>query len=106
MSKKNKKNQTPELELSYPYAEFTPRYCGGMWVSIQDNSGLSTKGIVKTTSEAHYFAAKHGCKVWLDCDKVKKISGVALAKVQDEETEAAQAKQAEEDAKKTQRSLQ
>lgn len=99
MSKKNKKNQTPELELSYPYASVTHRYSGGMWVSIRYESGVDReKTSVETTAEAHYFAAKHGCKVWLDGDKVKKISGVALAKVQEEETEAGRKAKEEEDA--------
>lgn len=101
MSKKNKKNQKPELELSYPYATFTPRkYCGGFWVYIQYESGVAREqAVVDTASDAHYFAAKHGCKVWLDGEKVKAISSVAIAKVQEEETEAAQKAKAEEDAR-------
>lgn len=100
MSKKNKKNQKPELELSYPYASVTHTYSEGMWISIRYESGIyREQTAVETTSEAHYFAAKHGCKVWLDGEKVKAISSVAIAKVQEEETEAGRKAKEEEDAR-------
>lgn len=97
----SKKNQRPELELSYPYATFTPRkYCGGFWVYIQYESGVAREqAVVDTASDAHYFAAKHGCKVWLDGEKVKAISSVAIAKVQAEETESGRKAKEEEDAR-------
>lgn len=96
MSKKNKQNQA--LELSYPYATFSPRkYCGGFWVYVEGESGQTEISYADSTSEAHYVAAKYGCKVWLDGEKVKRISSVAIAKVQEDETESGRKAKAEED---------
>lgn len=83
MSKKNKKKQA--LEISYPYATFEHMGGDGFYTTIHLPEGARLLcGITTDRAEAHYRAAKAGCKVWLDGEKVKAISSIATSKVKAE----------------------
>lgn len=83
MSKKNTKTV-----LSFPYATVTKRTYGGVFLTVINEAGsIVLNTTASDEAEAYYLAAKKGCKVMLDGEKVKAIPKSALAKAQEEKTE-------------------